>query len=158
MRRSNSHEYRARLVWEGNHGTGTADHTGYGRRHRIAVDGKPDLLVTADPAFRGDPGLHNPEELLVAAVASCHMLTYLALCARRGIAVVDYADTAHGTLELEPGGGGRFGGITLRPRVAVSRQTDLEAARALHDRAHEMCFIARSCGFPIHHRPEVSHR
>jgi organic hydroperoxide reductase OsmC/OhrA len=149
------HEYAVGLAWEGDRGTGTSSYAGYDRRFRLRVEGKPDLLGTADPAFRGEPGLHNPEELLLAAVASCHMLVYLSLCARSGITVVRYADDARGRLALHPSGGGSFAEVTLRPRVTVSRGSDAGAAAALHERAGELCFIARSCNFPIRHQPAV---
>lgn len=148
------HTYTVDLTWEGNRGTGTAEYTGYGREHRVAIAGKPDLPVSADPAFRGDAGRHNPEDLLLAAVASCHMLSYLALCARQRIAVTSYTDSASGTLALRPDGGG-FTEISLRPRVTIAHGGDAALAVALHDRAHALCFIANSCSFPIHHQAEV---
>ena len=155
MATGKTHRYELALAWEGNQGTGTADYATYGRGFRIAIAGKPELQGSADPAFRGDAGLYNPEDLLLAAVASCHMLSYLALCARQRIAVVRYADAAEGTLALLPTGGGRFEEITLRPRVTLARGGDRPAAAALHERAHQLCFIASSCGFPIHHQAEV---
>ena len=150
-----AHTYVVGLTWEGNRGEGTRRYAGYGRGFRVAVAGKPDLLGTADPAFHGEPGRHNPEELLVAALASCHMLFYLSLCARHGIAVVRYADEAEGTLAVDPAGGGRFQEVVLRPRVAVALGTDPGPAAALHARAAELCFIARSCSFPVRHEPVV---
>ncbi|MBI5837209.1 MAG: OsmC family protein [Candidatus Eisenbacteria bacterium] len=149
------HKYEVGIAWEGNRGTGTSAYTAYDRSFRVAVAGKPDLAGTADPAFRGDPAVHNPEELLVAAVASCHMLFYLSLCARAGIAVLEYSDAAQGTMQERAAGGGQFTGITLRPRVTVAAGTDLETAEALHVRANELCFIANSCNFPIRHHSEV---
>jgi organic hydroperoxide reductase OsmC/OhrA len=152
------HTYAARLDWEGNTGSGTAEYGGYGRRFRIRVDGKPELLGSSDPIFLGDAALHNPEDLLLAAVASCHMLTYLALCARARINVVEYSDAASGSLELLPGGGGSFRDMTLRPRVTLASGADRDFAFRLHARAHELCFIARSCSFPVRHEPEVQVR
>jgi len=151
-----SHDYQTHLTWEGNLGTGTATYGGYGRQHRIRVEGKADLVGSAHATFRGDPALHDPEDLLLAAVASCHMLSYLALCARARVEVVAYEDRAHGVLELTPDGGGSFREITLAPRVVLAAGGDAAAATALHDRAAALCFIARSCNFPIHHRPEVT--
>jgi organic hydroperoxide reductase OsmC/OhrA len=149
------HEYSVGVVWEGNEGTGTSSYSSYGRRFRVSVKEKPDLRGTADPAFRGEPDLHNPEELMLAAVSACHMLFYLSLCARNGITVIRYADGAHGILTALPSGGGRFTDITLRPRVTVSPTSDPSAAAALHARANELCFIANSCRFPIHHEAQV---
>lgn len=147
--------YDVSICWEGDRGTGTRDYASYDRRFRVEVAGKPDLAGSADPIFRGDRDRHNPEELLVAAVASCHMLVYLSLCARSGIRVFAYRDTAQGRLGLMPSGGGRFAEITLRPRVEVATENDVSAAAALHDRAGELCFIASSCNFPIRHQAEI---
>lgn len=149
------HAYAARVVWEGNTGEGTAGYTAYRRDYRVAVDGKPDLAGSADPAFRGDPARHNPEDLFVAALSSCHMLSYLALCARGGVRVVAYEDDAVGRMRLEPGGGGRFVEVTLRPRVTLDRPEQAELALQLHDRAHALCFIANSCSVPVRHEPSI---
>ena len=149
------HDYRVGVVWEGNRGAGTSHYESYGRRFRVRVEDKPDLMGTADPAFCGEPHLHNPEELLVAAVASCHMLFYLSLCARSGISVVRYSDSARGTMTVLPNGGGRFDQILLQPRVTVQRGSDLASATALQTRANELCFIANSCRFPIRHEAVV---
>lgn len=143
-----SHEYAARLIWEGDLGEGTADYAAYGRQYRILVDGKPDLAGSADPMFRGEAGKHNPEDLFLAALSACHLLTYLSLCARKGVRVVGYEDDARGTLVLDAGGGGRFESVTLRPRVTIAGG-DMALAEALHERAHELCFIAASVGIPV---------
>jgi len=149
------HEYSVGLKWDGNRGLGTRDYLSYARRFRLTVEGKPDIVGTADPAFHGETHLHNPEELLLAAVTSCHMLTYLALCARNGITVSRYADSARGILALQASGEGRFEEIELQPLVAVAPGSDVAAAIQLHERAHELCFIANSCSFPIHCRADV---
>jgi organic hydroperoxide reductase OsmC/OhrA len=149
------HHYRLSLVWEGNRGTGTSDYASYGRQYRVTIAGKPDLVGSADPLFRGDAALHNPEDLLVAALSSCHMLSYLALCARSRIAVLTYVDAAEGTLEFNTEGGGSFREVILRPRVTVAAGTDLARATALHEKAGEHCFIAASCNFPVRHEPVV---
>jgi len=146
--------YAVRVAWEGNRGAGTADDRAYDRRFRVSIDGKPDLLGSADPCFRGDASLANPEELLIAALSSCHMLTYLALCARDGLRVVGYDDAADGALELATDGGGRLRAVTLRPRVMIAgTPAELARAEALHARAGERCFIARSCAIEIQHAP-----
>src|SRR5437762_32384 len=142
-------EYATRVVWEGNRGDGTAGYTRYGRGYRIVVDGKPVLRGSADPAFRGDADKHNPEELFVAALAACHMLFYLSLCARQGVVVLAYSDVASGTLRVDSDGGGRFEAITLRPQVTIARGEDAAVAASLHERAHALCFIANSCAAPI---------
>ncbi len=150
------HTYIVRINWEGNTGTGTADYESYRRNYRVQIAGKPDLVASADPIFRGDADRHNPEDLFVAAISSCHMLTYLALCARSRISVRSYTDRAEGVLHLTRDGGGRFESVTLKPQVVVGRSEDVEKAVKLHDRAHDLCFIAASCGVPIHAVPNVS--
>lgn len=155
MPTGNVHEYAVGLVWEGNQGTGTSSYGSYGREFRLVIEGKADLAGSADPAFRGDARLHNPEELLLAAVASCHMLFYLSLCARSGITVLRYCDAAQGRLTIGPSGGGAFEEIRLHPSVTIAPPSDPATAVALHARAGELCFIANSCRFPIRHRPEV---
>jgi organic hydroperoxide reductase OsmC/OhrA len=147
-------EYASQLHWTGNTGTGTASYTSYSRDYLLRVDGKPDLLGTADQKFRGDPTRHDPEDHFLAAIVGCHLLSYLALAARHGIVVLDYTDEATGVLELD-GGGGRFTSVTLRPTVTIAAGSDRNQALALHDTAHEQCFIANSCRVPIEHRPTV---
>lgn len=150
------HEYRARLIWEGNRGEGTATYTSYDREYRVLVQGKPDLLGTSDPMFRGDPAKHNPEDLFLTSVSACHMLFYLSLSAKHGMRVLSYEDEVRGTMVLDGGGGGRFEEITLHPSVTIADEKGTELAVQLHDRAHELCFIANSCNVPIHHRPAVA--
>lgn len=147
--------YTAQLRWLGNRGDGTAAYESYGREYRVRINGKADLLGSADPAFRGDPGLHNPEELLLIALASCHMLAYLALCARAGVRVLEYADDSSGTLALDGKGGGQMAEVVLCPRATVAQEADRTRAAALHDEAHARCFIASSCNFPVRHEPTV---
>ncbi len=151
---AHEHTYEAHLTWIGAAQGPARDYAGYSREYRVEIAGKPPLSGSADPAFKGDTGLHNPEDLLVAALAGCHLLTYLALCVRAGIEVVAYEDSVSGAMVLE-GGGGRFTGVTLRPRVTVAPGSDLEKARALHASAHKACFIANSVNFPVRNEPEV---
>lgn len=151
----NKHEYEARLAWEGNLGTGTSSYPGYGRSYRIEIGDKPSLAGSADAAFRGDPDRYNPEDLLVSAITACHMLAYLALCARQGICVTAYEDRAVGTMVLYANGGGRFTEVKLNPVVTVAADADAALAERLHGRAHDVCFIANSCAMPISCRPEI---
>lgn len=151
---SQAHQYRSHLVWTGAARGPTAHYERYSREHRVDLAGKPPLVLTSDPLFRGDAALHNPEELLVAALSSCHLLSYLALAARAGVLVVGYEDEASGTMELR-GGGGRFTEVVLRPVVTLAPGTDEELAMRLHDRAHEQCFIAASTNFPVRHEPSL---
>jgi organic hydroperoxide reductase OsmC/OhrA len=149
-----SHDYRSHIVWDGNLGDGTASYATYGRQYRVVIAGKPDLNGSANPVFRGDAGKHDPEDLFLAAIAACHMLSYLALCARDGIQVVAYEDDASGTLVLDASGGGRFEQVTLRPAVTIA-DGDPQRAAQLHHKAHEQCFIANSCSVPIRVEPRA---
>ena len=116
---------------------------------------KPAFRGSADPTFRGDPALCNPEDLLVVALSSCHMLSYLAECALAGIAVVAYEDAAAGTMAMADGRV-RFTEVVLRPRVIVAAGADLARAEALHQNAHDVCFIASSVNFPVRHEATVT--
>ena len=149
------HQYTTSIRWTGNTGQGTSSYRTYGRAHEIHVQGKPPIPGSSDPAFRGDPARYNPEEMLVAALSSCHMLWYLHLCAEAGVIVTAYEDHAEGTMEESGAGGGRFINVTLRPRVSVTQASAVDRAHALHDRAHQLCFIANSVNFPVVHEAVV---
>lgn len=151
----NVHEYAARLVWDGNIGDGTASYTKYGRQYRVIIRGKSDLEGSADPHYRGDAAKHNPEELLLASISACHMLSYLALCARKGISVLSYEDRAEARMVTNAAGGGKFEEATLHPAVTIRAGDDEELAMKLHHTAHELCFIANSCNFPIRNEPVI---
>jgi organic hydroperoxide reductase OsmC/OhrA len=153
--RKNAHDYKARLVWDGNLGDGTSTYTGYGRKYRVQFAGKPDLPGSADPIFRGDANVYNPEDLFVASLSSCHLLSYLALCARSKINVVAYEDDASGTMVMRPDGGGKFESVTLRPSVTIAAGSDEKRAMELHETAHDMCFIAASVSIPVQHEPVI---
>ncbi len=153
------HRYAVRLDWTGNLGNGTVSYRGYSRDHSLKAPGnagKPAIAASSDPAFRGDPARWNPEELLVAALSSCHQLWYLHLCATAGIVVTAYEDDAEGIMDEEADGAGQFTAVVLRPRVALAPGSDRDRALALHHAAAEKCFIARSVNFPVTHEPVVA--
>ena len=145
------HHYNLTLKWTGNKGTGTSDYRAYERSHTICVDGKTEISASSDPAFRGDKTKHNPEELLVAAISSCHMLSYLHLCAVAGVVVTDYVDHATGIMVETPNGSGHFTEVILNPIVTVTEISMTEKANELHKKANELCFIANSVNFPVGH-------
>jgi organic hydroperoxide reductase OsmC/OhrA len=149
-----THEYQVAVRWTGNRGTGTSGYRDYGRDHDIETEGRPGLAGSADPAFRGDESRWNPELLLVAALAECHMLSYLHHCAVGGVVVTGYADDALGTMEQE-GNGGHFTEVVLRPEVTVASPDMVDAAVRLHEDAHRDCFIASSVNFPVRHESTV---
>jgi organic hydroperoxide reductase OsmC/OhrA len=150
------HRYAATVTWAGPSAGSTETYAGYSREHTIVFEGKDVVLrASSDKMFRGDPKLPNPEELLVASLSSCHMLSYLASCALEGIEIVSYLDRARGVMS-EVGGAGHFVSVELGPQVVIARASELERARALHQRAHETCFIANSVNFPVTYEPVVN--
>lgn len=149
-----SHSYRVEVAWSAGTSPGTTNYRAYSRNHAIAAAGKPPIEASSDPTFRGDAGRYNPEELLIAALSSCHMLWYLHLCSQRRIVATGYHDDADGTMELAPDGSGRFVRVTLRPTVTVAGAVDPAVATALHEDAHRFCFIAQSVNFPVLVEPQ----
>ena len=147
------HKYGSSIRWTGNRGTGTSSYREYERQYDVAIAGKPTIAGSSDPMFRGDPGRHNPEDLLVSAAASCHMLWYLHLCADAGVVVVNYVDDALGTMVEHPNGSGVFTEITLRPQVTIAPGSDPDLAERLHVDANRMCPLAASLSFPVRHEP-----
>lgn len=147
------HHYKLTVKWTGNTGTGTSGYKEYERSHSILVEDKVELLGSSDPAFRGDKTKHNPEDLLVASVSTCHMLWYLHLCAVAGIIVTNYIDNATAIMSETADGGGKFTSITLHPIVTLTETSLIEKANELHTKANELCFVANSVNFPIHHEP-----
>lgn len=147
------HQFKATIVWTGNKGLGTKSYNSYDRNHTISIDNKVDILASSDPAFLGDKTKHNPEDLLVASLSSCHMLWYLHLCSANGITVIDYKDNASGTMKETAENGGHFTEVVLRPTVIITDQTQVNKANELHKEANKMCFIANSCIFPVTHIP-----
>jgi organic hydroperoxide reductase OsmC/OhrA len=147
------HQYQVTIQWTGNSGEGTSTYRSYERSHTITGLNKEKILASSDPVFRGDKTKYNPEDLLVASLSACHLLSYLHLCAVNGVVVVDYSDQASGKMEETPDGGGHFLEVTLNPLVTVSQQTMVAKANSLHEKAGELCFIACSVNFPVYHKP-----
>ena len=152
------HHYPLTVTWTGNRGEGTTGIKDYDRDHRISADGPPDIDGTADPGYLGDPERWNPEQLFTASISQCHMLWYLGLCYRRGVVVHEYVDEAVGTMVADPNGKARFTQVVLRPRIVVGAEDQVEKAVELHEKAHEMCFIAQSVNFPVTFEPQVTVR
>lgn len=147
------HEYKLQILWTGNRGSGTMDYRSYDRDFTVSSKDKPTLSGSSGSVFNGDKTAYCPEDLLVAAVSSCHMLWYLHLCADNEIVVIDYKDDAYGLMHEENDGSGYFTKIVLNPEISISRKSNIEKAKALHTEAHKMCFIANSLKCPIHFEP-----
>lgn len=148
------HLYRINTIWTGASQGSTSSYDAYSREYVINIDGKPPFVGSADPTFRGDAALYNPEDLLLMALSACHMLSYLALCARAGIRVISYSDVATGKM-AQKNGKIRFTEVILHPLVTIEAGDVLEKARSLHDNAHHVCFIANSVNFPVLHEAKM---
>jgi organic hydroperoxide reductase OsmC/OhrA len=151
-----THEYTAEVRWTGNRGTGTSGYRDYDRAHDISAGAKPPIPGSSDPAFRGDPARWNPEELLVASLAQCHMLWFLHLAALAKVVVTDYVDRPEGTMLEQDDGAGQFTRVVLKPRVTVAEPSMRDRVEELHDQAHAKCYVARSVNFPVLHEPSVT--
>jgi organic hydroperoxide reductase OsmC/OhrA len=147
------HHYSLTVHWTGNLGEGTSSYRGYSRDHDVRIPGLPVLLGSADPTFHGDRSRYNPEQLLLAALAQCHLLSFLHVAVRHGVVVTDYRDEATGLMRLNRDGSGQFESVTLHPRVVVADPAHVELAEQLHREANQICFIARSVNFPVTHDP-----
>jgi len=145
-----AHDYAVSVTWQGD----TRSYASYSREFRAVAPGKAAVVGSADPSFRGDRQLLNPEEMLVMSLSSCHMLSYLALCALQNIRVLAYRDRATARMVADRDGG-RFEVVTLQPQVVIAEGSDLAAAQALHERAHASCYIASSVNFPVRHDATV---
>lgn len=144
-----AHDFQARLSWErGGEGVTMGN-------HRVEWPGRPPVDVSAAPQYKGDPSRTNPEELFVASLASCQLLTYLALAPRAGLSVVRYTDEAMGTLTMVDRKM-RMARVVLRPRITIARGGDIAKARTLVETAHENCFIASSVACPVTVEADVS--
>ncbi|HEV7835127.1 MAG TPA: OsmC family protein [Caballeronia sp.] len=149
------HKYTLQVVWTGDQGSGTSSYDAYSRDHLVRAANKPAIEASSDPAFRGTATRHNPEELFVASLSSCHMLWYLHLCAVNGIVVTGYADDPVGTMEESAQGSGHFTDVVLRPQVTIGAGGDVKLAVRLHEEAHKFCFIANSVNFPVRCEPST---
>jgi organic hydroperoxide reductase OsmC/OhrA len=148
--------FKMTTTWTGNRGTGTSDYRAYGRDHETSAAGKCAAIPGSSVAkYRGDADRYNPEELLIGSLCACHMLWFLHLCADKGIVVTAYRDDAEGTLEVNADGSGQFREVVLHPSVELADPSRAAELDALHERAHELCFIARSMNFPVRTQPPV---
>lgn len=145
------HLFKAEVNWTSNQKQEDSTKRFYNKSHQIKIEGKAILDVSAAKAFKGDPELYNPEDLLLSSLVSCHMMSYLYVCSQNEIEVLEYSDNAEATLEVFPDGSGRFTEVRLNPKVKISNPDKIELAIELHKKANQLCFIANSCNFPVLH-------
>ncbi len=149
----NEHRYQVTVTWTGNRGEGTSSYRSYDRDHNVTAEHRVGIAGSSDPHFRGNPSRWNPEQLLVAAAAQCHMLAYLHVAATNGVVVTAYVDHPTAVMTEDGKGGGAFTDITLHPTVTITAADQLELAERLHHDANASCFVANSLNLPVHHEP-----
>lgn len=136
-------EHRANVHW--NRGGKEFAPKEYSREHAWTFEGGSEVRASAAPKYMGDPALVDPEEAFVAALSSCHMLTFLALAARDGFVVDDYEDQAIGYLERNADKRIAMTRVTLNPKITWGSGPPSQAKLdELHQNAHKHCFIANS--------------
>jgi len=148
---TSKHLFKAAINWTSNQNKAQSGRKFYSKSHKIKIEGKPILDISAAKAFKGDPELYNPEDLLLSSLVSCHMMSYLYVCSQNGIEVLEYSDDAEAILEVVPNGSGRFTEVRLYPKVTIANPDKIQEALDLHTKANQLCFIANSCNFPVLH-------
>jgi organic hydroperoxide reductase OsmC/OhrA len=123
------------------------------RRHVITAEGKPPILGSAATSFHGEVERWNPEELFIASLAQCHLLSFLYVVERDDLGEVDCTVSAEATLEVDSSGAGRITTVTLTPSTVIAG--DVDAAIAAHEEAHTLCFIANSVSCTVEVTPRV---
>ena len=137
-------DYVAKLKWS--LGDGTLKAGGYNVNHRMRFAGGLEATMTSAPDYGGDARYVNPEEALAASLSSCHMMTFLALCAKAGWQVTSYEDSAVARLGKTKDGRNCVSSISLHPVmtfVAGHEKTTSELEE-MHEQAHRYCFVANA--------------
>ena len=145
------HTFTAQLEWLAERTSTTG--RSYPKTHHISIQGKQSIEVSAAKAFKGNPSLYNPEDLLLSSLMSCHMMSYLYVCSQHDIEVLSYNDKAQAFLETHSDGSGKIVEVRLSPSVVISDPSKITLALSLHTQANKLCFIANSCNFDVHHEP-----
>ena len=140
--------FETRVRWTGSYAPGPLSARSYTRDMSVEPEGKPPILGSASSRYLGEDSRYNPEDLMLASLAECHLLTYLALAAKAGIPLASLVVSARGAIgKVE--GKMRFAWATVSPNTVVREVADLERARSLHSQAHEECFMSNSVNFPV---------
>jgi organic hydroperoxide reductase OsmC/OhrA len=153
---SEAHQFEATLRWPASATQPLPPEQAFSRNSILGAAGKPDVPSSSPAVYGGDDTRYNPEELLLMSLAQCHMLTYLAIAAKKRMTILAYEDRPTGTLGIgASGAAGKMSmqEVTLHPRVTVAAGTNLADADAIHEKAHANCFIANSVNFPVSFAP-----
>jgi organic hydroperoxide reductase OsmC/OhrA len=151
-----AHLYEATVEWRAGEGEPFLTRQ-YSRAHSLKFDGGAVVRASASPLIvrepMSDPAGVDPEEALVAALASCHMLFFLDLASRAGLDVVSYTDRATGEMGRRADGKEAMVKATLHPEIAFAGEADPAKVAEIHHRSHELCYIANSVNFPVEVEP-----
>jgi organic hydroperoxide reductase OsmC/OhrA len=150
---ASQHRYPVTVSWDQADKGPVVNYGDYSRAWLGEREGKPVLAGSADPSYKGDPAAWNPEDLLVASLSACHLLTYLALAASKKLVVHSYEDSAEGLMQIKDGRM-RVTDVVLKPKIGLAEGSDVVLARSLHGPAHDQCFIANSVTVEITVEPE----
>jgi organic hydroperoxide reductase OsmC/OhrA len=149
------HTFEGELHWTGGAGEDEHGKLTLGRSYVLRFKDKAPIEGSSPGVFKGDDTRHNPETLMVSSVMACHHATYIAVCERAGVRVLEYRDTATGTLAIKDGKM-RMVGIVLWPQVRIADPAQLDLARELHAKAHANCFMTNSVNFEVTVEPTVT--
>jgi len=149
------HVFEGTLHWSGGSYQDERGKLKLARAFAVRFKDKPAIEGSSPAVFNGDDSRHNPETLMVASLMSCHHLTYLAVCERANIALLEYNDSATGTLAIKDGKM-RMVEIVLWPQVRIANAAQLDQARELHAKAHANCFMSNSVNFEVKVQPTVT--
>ena len=130
------------------------DHDTFDRAHEWTFAGGEVVQASASPDFLGSNNRVNPDEAVIAATSSCHMLTFLAIAAKKGLKVLSYVDRPFGTVREDAQGRVAITRIELRPKAVFDEDVDEQTLNRLHDSAHRNCFIANSLRSDVSVRPQ----
>lgn len=153
-----SETFEVRVAWPADAAQKLPPDAAFSRNNWLGAPGKPEVFGSSPVVFGGEARGYNPEELMTLSLSQCHLLTYLALAAKRGIRVLRYEDNASARLGKNAEGRTQMVEVVLRPRVTVAAGTRVDDAKALHERAHAACFMANSVNFPVRNEPEIVER
>jgi organic hydroperoxide reductase OsmC/OhrA len=120
------------------------------RRGLVEVAELPPITTSPPPEFQGEPGYWTPEHLLVAALESCLMTTFLAIAEKARLDLVSYRSSALATLDRVGGGGVGFTRVLVRPVIKVRRAEEEDKARRLFEKAEKHCFVTKALSVPVH--------
>ncbi len=148
-------EFKVHTKWSFLTENDTSKSRGNPKTHQTYIKNKDPLTISAAKEFKGDETKHNPEDLFLSALSSCHMMSYMYLCDKNNITLMDYTDETSGILKVNADGSGAFISIILHPIVIILEKNKIDLAIELHKEANRLCFIANSCSVPIDHKPQI---